>query len=163
MNGKDLPNLGTPEECIAKMKEGFNCFVQSAALFITVADYYSDRTNEGKPLKPNFAACHNLNVLKLVKSNANDICEMISVFAAFTLDFISEIRENLDSYFEIIQNGQDEDLDDYDKCCDSLAVLDEFTDIKSNIDEASNMIIKDKILENNLNDPEYDPNAIQSI
>ena len=158
---KNLPNLGTVEQCLEKMKQGYRAFIQSAAMFVTVCDFYSDNKNEGLRLPSNLTDLHAGNVVSLSVADPQYIFERIAVYAALSLDFVGEIKENLDSYFTILNDGQEETLSDYDKCCDLLAIKDEFTDLKHDLDEVSTQIIDDKYLENNINDPAYDPNAIQ--
>lgn len=161
MNEKNLPNLGTVEQCMEKMKQGYRTFIQSAAMFVTVCDFYSDNKNEGLKLPQNLTDLHAANVIKLSVDDPQYIFESIAVYAALTLDFVSEIKENIENYFTILRDGQDASLSDYDKCCDLLTIKDEFTDLKHDLDEVSSQIIDDKFLENNINDPEYDPNAIE--
>lgn len=158
-----LPHLGTPESCIKKMKESYTAFVQSAAFFITLANYYSENTNRGKKLEPKFASLQHANVIDLQQSSNQDFIEKMEFYAVLPLELTAEIKENLDMYQDVIENGQDNSLSDYDKCCDTLTIKDEFTDLKNEVDEYSKIMMNKREINNKLNDPLYDPNAIKSI
>ena len=159
----ELPDLGTPEQAIEKMKNGYMQFIQSASMFLCLAEYYSTSTNRGHSLDSKFSSRHGLKVSSLLKERERDIYAEISCYACCPLEFVREIQDNLREYFHIIDHGQDESLSDYDKCCDSLTIRDEFIDLKEEIDSFSKKILSEKELDNNLNDPAYDPNSIQRI
>lgn len=161
MTNKKLPNLGTPETCFSKMTQGYRRFIQSAAMFITLCEFYSDKKNEGKKLPSNFTSMHSATVNKLNNDSSQDIFDSIALYSALTLSFVREIKENLDEYFNLIKDGQDEHLTDYEKCCDLLTITDEFTDLKTNLDHVSATIINQKCVKNHINDPKYDPNSIE--
>lgn len=160
----ELPNLGTPEEAETKMKESYLNFLDTASKFVTICDFYSDRNNEGKPLPSTFFASLNANKEKLDQAAPHDFFIMMAFYAAVELDFLSDVKVNLEDYHSILEKKRDErGLSDYDKCCDRLAVRDTFVDLKNEIDDINLQIVQDKELDTKLNDPEYDPNAIQSI
>ena len=163
-NEKELPNLGTPEEAESKMKDSYLSFLDTCSKFVTLCDFYSDKTNEGKPLPQTFLSSYIANKEKLAKASPQDFFIMMAFYTAFSLDFLSDVKTNLDDYHDLIEKKRDErGLSDYDKYCDSLAVRDTFIDLKNDIDEANYQIAQDKELETNLNDPAFDPNAVTSI
>ena len=47
---KELPEIGTPEQALEKMKNSYQAFIDSLAKFITIAEYYTEKANEGQPL-----------------------------------------------------------------------------------------------------------------
>ncbi len=164
MTEKELPDLGTPEQAEAKMKEGYLNFLDSASKFVTLCDFYTNKENEGKPIPQNFFQLYNANKEKLNKANAQDFFIMMAFYAAFPLDFLSDVKINLQDYHDILEKNRDErGLNDYEKCCDRLAIKDTFQDLRDEVDEVNRIIAKEKEVETNLNDPEFDPNAIQSI
>ncbi len=186
-NEKDFPNLGTPEEAEAKMKQGYLAFLDTASKFVTLCGIYSKAENDGKSLaevypdKGNqkyptadvaenkaetktFLNDYMANKAKLRKATPEEFYSIIANYAVYELEYVKEIKDNLTEYFDIIEKKKDErDLSDYDKCCDRLAVKDVFTDLKNDIDNDNRQIVQDKELLTNVNNPKFDPNAIQSI
>ena len=163
-NEKELPNLGTPEEASKKMKESYLLFLDSCCKFITICDYYSKYENQGSALPSNFMDLYLANKKKLEKATADDIYDMLAFYAAFRLDYLAEVKENIEQYFEILSGNVDESgLSDYDKCCDRLAIRDGFVDFTNDFVDANREIAKSKEIDSLFNDPDYDPNCIQKI
>ena len=50
----NLPKVGTPDEALKKRTEGYKQFLDTAAKFRTLAEYYSDEKNVGQDLSPEF-------------------------------------------------------------------------------------------------------------
>ncbi len=186
INEKELPNLGTPEEAEAKMKQGYLAFLDTISKFVTLCDIYSNPNNDGKNLNdvyPNkasqslasadnndktapktFLSDYMANKSKLKKSSPEEFYTIIASYAVYELEFVKEIKETVGDYLDIIEKKRDErDLSDYEKCCDRLATRDAFIDLKNDIDNDNRQIIQDKELLTNVNNPKFDPNAVQSI
>jgi hypothetical protein len=157
-NDLNLPQVGTPEEAKKKMTEGYASFLDSAAKFVTIADFYSDETNEGKALGTTFRESYLANFAKLKAGSVDDFIYLMEQHATLYLDFINDIQDNLTAYFDILK-GQDASLSDYDKACDLLAIKDEFTDLEKVLDDTNKLIAEDRYLETHYNDPLYDIQA----
>ncbi len=158
---KTLPNIGTPEEALAKMKNGYQAFLDSAAKFVTIAEFYTEKTNEGQPLPSNFQEKYTYNYQKLKNETPDDFGNQIAFFTLLYLDFVDDIKENLNAYDSMIKNGPDKSASEYDQACDYLAIKDEFTDLLETLNDVSAQIITERIADTNENDPEYDYNAKQ--
>lgn len=187
INEKEFPNLGTPEEAEAKMKQGYLAFLDTVSKFVTLCDIYSKVENDGKSLSEvypdkgnqkyqaastaeskaetkTFLNDYMTNKAKLRKATPEEFYSIIATYTVYELEYVREIRDNLTEYFDIIEKKKDErDFSDYNKCCDRLAVKDAFMDLKNDIDNDNRQIVQDKELLTNVNDPKFDPNAIQAI
>lgn len=184
---KDFPNLGTPEEAEAKMKQGYLAFLDTISKFVTLCNIYSKAENEKKSLSEvypdkgnqkltpdsstenkveakSFLNDYMANKAKLRKATPEEFYTMIASYAVYELEYAKEIKDTVADYLDIMGKKRDErDLSDYDKCCDRLAVRDSFTDLKNDIDNDNRQIIQDKELLTNVNNPKFDPNAVQAI
>ncbi|MFA6624709.1 MAG: hypothetical protein WCS80_02970 [Bacilli bacterium] len=152
------PDIGTPEEAKKKMVESYASFLDSAAKFVTLADFYTDPVNEGQTLGTDFRDKYNTNYQKLKVSSVDDFCYSLSFFTLIFLDYIDDVKENLSQYKTILA-GQDADLSDYDKACDLLAIRDEFTDLEKVLNDVNLTIADERIAETNYGDPDYDASA----
>jgi hypothetical protein len=155
----DLPDVGTPEQAKKKMIEAYASFLDSAAKFLTLGEFYSDNTHEGQALGTDFQSRYNVNYNKL-KSSATpeDFGYQLSFYTLVYLDYIEDVKENLRQYEEILK-GQDPKLSDYDKACDLLAIKDEFTDLEHVLNDVNLTIAEERAIETHYNDPEYDASA----
>ncbi len=186
-NEKDFPNLGTPEEAEAKMKQGYLAFLDTISKFVTLCDIYSKTENEKKSLSEvypdkgnqklpsngsvedkteakSFLSDYMANKAKLRKATPEEFYTLIASYAVYELEYVKEIKDTLIDYLDISGKKRDErGLSDYDKCCDRLAVRDAFTDLRKDIDNDNRQIIQDKELLTNVNNPKFDPNAVQAI
>jgi hypothetical protein len=154
----DLPNVGTPEEALAKMKDSYKAFVDVIAKFVTLSEFYTDQNNVGKPLGSDFAQRYQFNFTKIKNSSAEDVAAQIGFFTLLELDFVEDIKDNLVRYNELLSNSE-EGVSDYDRACDLLTVKDEFTDEIAIFEDVNKAIASDKEAYTNYNDPAYDPNA----
>lgn len=158
---KELPEIGTPEQALEKMKNSYQAFIDSLAKFITIAEYYTEKANEGQPLPSDFQTRYTSHYQSLKKETAENIGYQIAFFALVYLDFVEEIKENVQAYQDMLANGPDKEASAYDQACDYLAIKDEFSDIITTLNDISMTIASERIAETNLNDPEYDYNAKQ--
>jgi hypothetical protein len=158
---KELPEIGTPEQALEKMKNSYQAFIDSLAKFITIAEYYTEKTNEGQPLPSDFQTRYTSHYQNLKKETAENIGYQIAFFALVYLDFVEEIKENVQAYQDMLANGPDKEASAYDQACDYLAIKDEFSDIITTLNDISMTIASERIAETNLNNPEYDYNAKQ--
>jgi hypothetical protein len=156
---KELPNIGTPEQALQKMKNSYQAFLDSSAKFITLAEFYSNKENEGKTLGAEFQEKYTVNYQKLKQCPAEEFGNLIASFTLLYLDFAEDIKENLTSYENLIANGPDKDANEYDQACDYLSIKDEFTDLKDTLNDVNAQISEDKLLETNPGDPLYDYSA----
>ncbi len=156
---KELPNIGTPKEALEKMKEGFKAFLDSSAKFVTIAEFYTDKANEGQPLPSNFQERYTINYQKLKAETSENFGNQIAFFTLLYLDFIDDIKENLKEYEKLLNDGPDKEASEYDQACDYLAIRDEFTDLRETLDDVNAQIAAERIADTNYNDPEYDYNA----
>ncbi len=155
-DNQNLPNIGTPEEALQKMKDGYLSFLDSVAKFVTIAEFYTDKTHEGQSLPEDFAKRYSDNFQKLKNESPDDFSSQVAFFTLVTLDFVEEIKDNLKEYERILKEGPDQSASLYDQACDYLAIKDEFTDLKDTIDDINRIMAKEKVAETNENDPEYD-------
>lgn len=151
-----LPTVGTPEEAKERMKQGYASFLDSCAKFLTLANYYSEKKNEGKALPATFMELYQKNHKLLKESSVEDFGYYLAQHAALYLDYIEEIKENLTAYQEILK-GQDPSLSDYDKACDLLAIKDEFTDLEKELNQVNRAVAEERYLDTHINDKDYDP------
>ncbi len=158
MINEELPNVGTPEEAKAKMKEGYKAFLDVIAKFVTLAEYYTDQNNVGKPVTSDFASRYQFNFGKLKGASPEDVALQIGCFTLMQLDFIEDVKENLFRYQELLDHPE-EDISEYDQACDLLTVKDEFTDEIGIFEDVNKAMATDREAYTNYNDPEYDPNA----
>lgn len=158
---KDLPNIGTIEEAKERLENGYKSFLDSCAKFMAVAEFYTDKSHEGQPLPNDFASRYTTAFSSLKTSNVDDIGYKLAFYTILELEFIDEIKENLVSYAEIIKNGPDQSVLEYDQVCDYLSIRDEFVDLKKSIDYITMKIAKSRFATTNFNDPNYDYNAKQ--
>lgn len=161
MFDKNLPNIGTPAQALEKMKDGYKSFLDAAAKFVTITQFYVEKSNVGQPLPSDFQSKYTVNYQKLKKETPENVCYLIASFTVLELDFVEEIKDNLTSYQDMITNGPDKDASDYDKACDYLAIRDEFIDLKTDLVDVAMTIGSDREAYTNYNDPEYDYNAKQ--
>ena len=158
---KELPEIGTPEQALEKMKDSYKAFLDSTSKFVTIAEYYTDTTNEGQPLPSDFQSRYTVNYQKLKNDTPENIGYQIAFFTLIYLDFVEEIKENIQAYQDMIKNGPDKEASAYDQACDYLAIKVEFTDIIETLNDISMTIASERIADTNINDPEYDYNAKQ--
>lgn len=158
---KELPNIGTPEQALVKMKNGYQAFLDSAAKFVTIAEFYTEKTNEGQPLPADFQEKYTLNYQKLKNETPDNFGNQIAFFTLLLLDFVDDIKENLHAYEDMIKNGPDKEASAYDQACDYLAIKDEFTDLMETLNDVNAQIFDERVADTNENDPEYDYNAKQ--
>lgn len=156
---KNLPNIGTVSEAKEKMIDGYKTFLDSCAKFMAIGEFYIDKSHEGQPLPSDFASKYTLAFTSLKQASTDDIGYKLAFYTILDLEFIDEIKENLDSYSEIIKNGPDKTVSEYDQACDYLSIRDEFIDLKKELDYISMRIGKERYAETNFNDPNYDYNA----
>lgn len=159
MEKNNLPNVGTPSQAREKMKEGYKSFLDASAKFITIAEFYVDKANEGQQLPNNFSSKYTTNYQKLKEEKHDDFGNDIAFYTLLLLDFIDDIKENLKAYEDILANGPDKEASQYDQACDYLAIRDEFIDITEELNDTMAQILYDKYAETNYNDPDYDLNA----
>jgi len=159
-NDRSLPSIESPEAAKQKMMDSYHSFVDSAAKFLSLADFYGEKENEGKAVPVTFQDAYSKNYQKLLSSNPDDFSYLLSRYAALDLDFLSDVEENL-SQFDALKAGQDPSLSDYDKSCDLLAVRDTFVDLEKALNEANRAIATERELDSNFGDPAYDPSAAQ--
>ncbi len=162
MINNDLPDVGTPEEAKAKMIDSYNHFLDICAKFATITDYYTDKSRKGQPLGSDFQVAYNANYTRLKNADVDDFGSILSVNAVVYLQFIDEIKDNLDFYFELLDHV-DPELSDYDQACDYLTCKDEFTDLGKTITNISKSIVQQRDVDNHFNDLQYDPNAREYI
>ncbi len=150
-------NIGSLQDAKNKMKDSFNQFVDLISKFLSIADYYSEIKNYYQPLSNQMVNEYARYYTLLSSASTEDFCYEIEKECLLYLDFIDEIRENLNLYFEIINDKQDSSLSEYDKTYDALTVRDEFIDLMKPINEAYNYIYKQKKAEPHHDNPKYDP------
>lgn len=155
------PIIGTPDEAKQKLIDSYNSFVDSSAKFVSLADFYSEPTNSNKAAPVTFQDQYSKNYQALKNGTIEDFAYSLSHFAALYLDYVDDIKDNLNQYTEILK-GQDPSLSDYDKACDLLSIRDEFTDLENTLNEANRAIANEKSLETHYGDEEYDP-AVNSL
>lgn len=159
---KILPDLGTPAECKEKMCQAYASFLDVASKFVSLAEFYSDKKNEGQPLGDRFLDSYNLNHRKLKESSPADFCYQMSFFALVYLSYIEEVQENLEEYERLLK-GDDPSLSDYDQCCDYLTVKDEFKDLENVLKAINNDIAENREAPSHIGDTLYDPNAKEFV
>lgn len=158
---KILPNIGTPEEALGSMKNGYQAFLDSSAKFVTIAEFYTDKNNEGQPLPSNFQELYTANYQKLKNETPENFGNQIAFFTLLYLDFVDDIKDTLTQYDEILKNGPDKNASAYDQACDYLAIKDGFTDLRETLDDVNAQIAEERLADTNYNDSEYDYNAKQ--
>lgn len=149
-------DVGTIDEAKRKMKESYNEFVYLISKFLSVADFYSEVNNYYQKIDDRLISDYSRYSSLLKDANSNDFCYELSKECLFYLDFIDEIKENLDNYHLILENKQDESLTEYEKACDILTICDEFEDLSKPINEAYDYIYKQKKVIPHKDDPRYD-------
>ena len=159
---KILPDIGTPEEAKNKMKDAYLSYLDSAAKFVTLAEYYTDVNNKDKPTNANFINRYNFNFNKLKNSQSSDYVYSMSYFTIIPLTYIEELKENLDDYSRLLDH-EDKDLSDYDKACDYLTVRDEFKDLERALNRENKRIAENRDAMTHFNDSKYDPNTIKPL
>jgi hypothetical protein len=158
---KIMPDIGTPEEAKTKLKEAYSSFLDSCAKFVTLAAFYSDPNNENQPVAATFQDDYSKNYAALKNDSVDDFGFAIANYTLLYLEFVDEIKDNLNQYNEIMK-GQDPALSDYDKACDLLAIKDEFTDLEKVINDVNQQVAEERIADTHYNDPKYDLQALQS-
>lgn len=153
------PEIDKPSVAESKMKNAYQAFLDSSAKFITIAEFYCDKQNEGQPLSSNFQEKYTYNYQKLKAKTPDDFEKEIASFTLLLLDFTIDIKENLEEYQKMLADGPDKDASEYDQACDYLAIRDSFIDLKESLDDVSKAMIRYRVAETNENDPEYDYNA----
>jgi len=162
MNDKmNLPEVGTPEEAKNKMKDSYKAFLDVAAKFVSVCDFYSVKENEGKPLGEDFIESYNANFQKLKESSAEDFYTTLASYTVLALDFLDDVKDALDEFKSEEEKVYGSDVSAYDQACDYLAVKDSFTDLINEFLDVNSTIVHDRALDTNFNDPAYDLNAKQ--
>lgn len=161
MNNLDLPDIETPEEAKAKLKQSRVSFVDSCAKFVTICDYYSDPVHENRTLPVTFQEGYAKNYALLKKASIDEFCYQISKFAALSLEFVDEVKECLEEY-ETVLNYEDPSISEYDRSCDLLAAKDTFTDLENEINITNKTIAQERYLETHPMDPDYDPSMNQA-
>ena len=161
-NEKILPNLGTPEECKEKMSQAYASFLDIASKFVSLAEFYSDKKNEGQPLDDRFLSSYNRNHQKLKEASPKDFCYQMSFYALVYLSYIEEIEKNLEDYQRLLQ-GDDPTLSAYDQCCDYLTIRDEFKDLENILKDINNDIAENREAPSHIGDTLYDPNAKEIV
>lgn len=154
---KILPTIEKPEVAKDKLIQAHLAFVDVASKFYALATFYSDNNNKGKPLDETFQINYNIGFKKLKDATGQEFSYQLGFFAILPLEFVEEIKENIDDYYEILK-GQDPSLSDYDKSCDLLAIKDTFTDLSNELNSYSKKIAKNREAETFYNHPDYDPN-----
>ncbi len=164
MFSDELPDVGTPEEAKRKMMDGYNGFVDICAKFVTITDYYTDKARKGQPLPSDFNVAYNANYNRLKNADVDDFGSLLALNAVVYLQFIDEIKDNLDFYYDLLDHEDDDpELSDYDKACDYLTCKDEFTDLGNKLTSYSKAIVQQRDVDNHFNDPQYDPNTREYI
>ena len=161
-NEKILPDLGTPEECREKMGQAYASFLDVASKFISLAEFYSDRKNEGQPLDNHFLDSYNRNHKKLKDATPDEFCYQMAFYALVYLSYIEEVKDNLEEY-ERLLSSEDGSLSDYDQSCDYLTVRDEFKDLENILKAINNDIAENREAPSHIGDTLYDPNAKEIV
>lgn len=157
MKDDTLPDIGTKQQAREKLIKTYLSFLDLLSKFLSLCDYYQEVKNYYKPLSDSLISEYSRNLNNLKGAFADDICYEISKECVFYLDFVDEIEENLNEYFKIIDTDYGVDLDEYDLCCDILAVRDEFIDLMEPIEKAYESIMRQKKVIPHVDDPLYDP------
>lgn len=155
---KTLPNIGTPEEALAQMKERYKAFLDITAKFCAISEFYTDTTHIGHSLGEDFTDRYNYYFKKLKESSPEDVYTQLAFFTLLDLDFLSDVKDNLVQYEKLLK-GDDLATNDYDKAWDYLTVKDEFTDEIQVFDDTNKEIATEQEADTNYNDPDYDLNA----
>lgn len=150
-------DIGTLEEAKVKVKETFNQFTDMVSKFLALVDYYSEITNYYQPLNDSLVSDYSRYNELLSSCSVEDYYFEIAKECVLYLDFVDEIKENLELYYEAINNKQDPSLSDYDKTYDILTIKDEFQDEMKSIRDTYEIILKYKKVEKHNSDPKYDP------
>ena len=161
-NERIHPDVGTPEECREKMGQAYASFLDVASKFVSLAEFYSDKKNEGQPLGEKFLDSYNRNHKKLKEASPDDFCYQMAFYALVYLSYIEEVKENLEEYVRL-SKGDDPSLSDYDQCCDYLTVKDEFKDLENVLKAINNDIAENREAPNHIGDTLYDPNAKEFV
>ena len=77
---KELPEIGMPEQALEKMKNSYQAFIDSLAKFITIAEYYTEKSNEGQPLPSDFQTRYTSHYQNLKKETAENIQKKVSEY-----------------------------------------------------------------------------------
>jgi hypothetical protein len=155
----NLPDVGTPEAAKKKMIEGYASFVDSAAKFLTLAEYYADSNHEGQALDTTFQSCYTVNYQKLKNASVDDFGLLLSFYALVYLSYVDDVKANLTQYGEMLKGTSEADQTDYDRACDYLTVKDEFTDLENVLNDVNRQIAEERLADTHYNDPEYDVSA----
>lgn len=153
---RTLPDIGTIEEAKVKLQQSYLSFLDSAAKFVTISQYYSEQVNKGRALPVTFKDSYIKNLNKLKTLSPDDFGYELSIFTMLYLDFVDDVIDVLTQYKEVGTN-QDESLSDYDKTCDILAVRDGFKDLENTLNEVNRQVAIDRDIETHFNDADYDP------
>lgn len=154
-----LPDIGTLDDALNKMKEAHKSFLDCITKFSLIADFYVDENNTNKRLPNNVLDNYTNTYQKFKSATIDDIGYQLASYTLFYLDFVDEVKENLTAYNDLLTNGPDKSASTYDQTCDYLAIRDEFIDLIDEINGISKAMIADKEAYTNYNDPEYDLNA----
>lgn len=152
----NLPKIGTPSEALEKRKEGYKQFLDTAAKFRTIADYYTDEKNTGQELSPEFTKNFVFNRQKIESLSDDDLIDSLESYTLLELDYFDDVKENLSDYRRLIEQGPDENASPYDQACDYLAVRDTFTDINDTLYDVCRARMFDRSAATNQGDPDYD-------
>lgn len=161
-NERILPDVGTPEECKKKMSEAYASFLDIASKFVSLAEVYANKENEGQPLGDSFRKAYHDNYQKLKESTPDDFAYQMAFYALVYIEFVDEVKDNLKEYKRLLE-GDDPSLSDYDVCCDYLTVKDEFTDLSNVLRDINNAIAENREAPSHVGDPLYDPNAKEFV
>lgn len=155
-----LPDIGTIDEAKKKMQDSYLSFLDVAAKFISLCQYYSEDVNKRRSLGGNFRESYLKNYQKLKEDSKDDFAYDLSIFTVLELDYVNDVIDNL-AQFEEIKKGQDPSLSDYDRTCDLLAVRDGFVDLERELTKINKKIATDRDIETHYNDKKYDPQLNQ--
>lgn len=157
----DLPDVGTPEEALEKMKDSYKALLDSIAKFVTISGYYIIDSNDNTDLPTDFLERYNTNFQKLKGESAEEIYEDIATFTMLDLLDVEEIRDDIQRYDDLLKNGPDKTASSYDQACDYLSVKDAFNEHIELLNQVSGWAIEDKGITTHFNDVDYDPAAKQ--
>lgn len=152
----NLPKVGTPDEALKKRTEGYKQFLDTAAKFRTIAEYYSDEKNGGQDLSPEFTKNFIFNRQKIESLSDEDLIATLESYTLLELSYFDDVKENLADYRRLVEEGPDENATPYDQACDYLAVKDTFTDINDTFYDVCRARRYDRRARTNFGDPDYD-------
>lgn len=156
IENESLPKVGTPDEALKKMKEGYKQFLDTSAKFMTIAEYYTNEKNTGQELSPEFTKNFIFNRQKIESLSDDDLIATLESYTLLELSYFDDVKDNLDDYRRLISEGPDESATPYNQACDYLAVKDTFTDINDTLYDVCRARMYDRSARTNQGDPDYD-------